>query len=73
VPEEAGFSDKLNRAAYTVGGLIAAGHMDETDAQAPLLAAAAQVRPGQERRAAQIIRSGLTAGARRPLILGDRT
>lgn len=73
VVEGAGFSDKLNRAAYTAGGMVAAGYLAATDTEAALLAAAVQVRPGQERRALQIIRSGMSAGGRRPLKLGDST
>ncbi|MEV7683925.1 bifunctional DNA primase/polymerase [Streptomyces sp. NPDC088341] len=73
VAEGAGFSDKLNRAAYTAGGLVAAGRLPATDTEAALLTAAARARPGQERRAAQIIRSGMNAGRLRPLTLGDRT
>ncbi|WP_434599898.1 bifunctional DNA primase/polymerase [Streptomyces sp. A5-4] len=73
VAEGAGFSDKLNRAAYTAGGLVGAGHLTAKEAEIALLGAAAQARPGQERRALQIIRSGMTAGSRQPLILGDRT
>ncbi|MEU9983591.1 bifunctional DNA primase/polymerase [Streptomyces sp. NPDC050856] len=71
-PEGAGFSDKLNRAAFTAGGLAAAGHLSEPDAERLLLETALLARPGQERRAAQIIRSGMTAGARRPLNPGSR-
>ena len=63
----AGFSDKLNRAAFTAGGLAAAGYLPEAEAERVLVEAAAAARPGQDRRAAQIIRSGLAAGARRPL------
>lgn len=73
LPEGAAFNDKLNRAAYTVGGLVAAGHLTASDAQEALAAAAAYARPGQERRALQIIQSGLNAGSRRPLKLGGRT
>ncbi|MFD8691652.1 bifunctional DNA primase/polymerase [Streptomyces sp. NPDC059651] len=73
VTEGAGFSDKLNRAAFTAGGLVGAGRMNLTDAESALLAAAAQARPGQHRRAARIIHSGLVAGSRRPLDLGDRS
>lgn len=72
VPEGAGFSDKLNRAAYTAGGLVAAGHLNEQDAERALLDTAALARPGQERRALQIIRSGMNAGGRRPLNPGSR-
>ncbi|MGA4846461.1 hypothetical protein ACOBQB_09410 [Streptomyces sp. G5(2025)] len=73
VPQGAGFSEKLNRAAYTAGGLVAAGHLTADQARAALLAAAVHARPGQERRALQIIRSGMRAGDRHPLELGART
>lgn len=72
VPEGAGFSDALNRAAYTLGGLIAAGRLVKEDAERALLETALTARPGQERRAVQIIRSGITAGLRRPLHTGSR-
>lgn len=72
VAEGAGFTEKLNRASYTLGGLVAAGHLAEADAQAALRDAADAARPGQEQRSAQIIRSGMTAGAKRPLNLGGR-
>lgn len=67
VPEGAGFTSKLNRAAYTAGGLVASGFLPEAEAEQLLTDAALQARPGQARRCAQIIRSGLAAGARRPL------
>ncbi|WP_442815245.1 bifunctional DNA primase/polymerase [Streptomyces sp. NBC_01298] len=72
VPEGAAFSEKLNRAAYTAGGLVAAGHLTETDAAGLLREAAERARPGQERRSGAVIRSGLRAGAMRPLSLGGR-
>ncbi|KUM87646.1 DNA primase [Streptomyces cellostaticus] len=72
VPEGAAFSEKLNRAAYTAGGLVAAGHLTATAAQQALTEVAEQARPGQERRYGPIIRSGLNAGSRRPLSLGGR-
>ncbi|GGZ95215.1 hypothetical protein GCM10010371_63950 [Streptomyces subrutilus] len=72
VAEGAGFAEKLNRAAYTLGGLVAAGHLTEAAAQHALREVAAAARPGQEQRASQIIRSGMTAGAQRPLHLGGR-
>ncbi|CAL9674584.1 bifunctional DNA primase/polymerase [Streptomyces sp. enrichment culture] len=73
VPEGAGFSDTLNRAAYTIGGLIAAGRLPQAEAEHALKETAAEARPGQERRIEQIIRSGLTAGLKRPLhALGRR-
>ncbi|MET9078196.1 bifunctional DNA primase/polymerase [Streptomyces sp. NPDC004232] len=67
VPEGAGFSDALNRAAYTLGGLVAAGRVTRDEAERVLTETAAAVRPGQERRAEQIIRSGMTEGLKRPL------
>ncbi|MEV0529962.1 bifunctional DNA primase/polymerase [Streptomyces sp. NPDC050439] len=72
VAEGAGFSDRLNRAAYTFGGLVAAGLLPAGTAERALLDTAAAVRPGQGRRAAQIIRGGLDAGMRRPLHPGRR-
>ncbi|GAA3161880.1 hypothetical protein GCM10010466_61080 [Planomonospora alba] len=73
VPEGAGFSGKLNTAAYTAGGLVAAGHIPRAEAERLLAEAAAQARPGQDRRCAQIIRSGMAAGARRPLHIRGRS
>jgi hypothetical protein len=67
IAEGAGFSDTLNRAAYTLGGLIAAGRLPQEEAEQALKETAAAARPGQERRIEQIIRSGLTAGLKRPL------
>ncbi|WP_197093797.1 bifunctional DNA primase/polymerase [Nonomuraea sp. SBT364] len=66
VPEGAGFSAKLNRAAYTAGGLVAAGYLTHGMAHAVLTRAAQHARPGQERRFERIIDSGLAAGQRRP-------
>ncbi|MFE2053531.1 bifunctional DNA primase/polymerase [Streptomyces sp. NPDC059459] len=67
VSEGAGFSDALNRAAYTLGGLVAAGRLMQEEAERVLTETAVAARPGQERRIEQIIRSGLTAGLKRPL------
>ncbi|MEU0853046.1 bifunctional DNA primase/polymerase [Streptomyces flaveolus] len=72
VAEGAGFSDTLNRAAYTLGGLVAAGRLTQDEAMHALTETAATARPGQERRAEQIIRSGLAAGLKRPLAPGSR-
>ncbi|KPI16207.1 Bifunctional DNA primase/polymerase [Actinobacteria bacterium OK006] len=72
VSEGAGFSDALNRAAYTFGGLVAAGRLTQDEAERILKETAAAARPGQERRAEQIIRSGLAAGLKRPLTSGSR-
>ncbi|MFF4276095.1 bifunctional DNA primase/polymerase [Streptomyces sp. NPDC001536] len=73
VAEGAAFSEKLNRAAYTAGGLVAGGQLEVTEAERVLSEAAEHARPGQERRYAGIIRSGLTAGRMRPLSPGGRT
>lgn len=67
VAEGAGFSDALNRAAFTLGGLVAAGRLSQQEAEQALNDAAAAARPGQELRSAQIIRSGLAAGMKKPL------
>ncbi|WP_188275810.1 bifunctional DNA primase/polymerase [Streptomyces sp. CBMA152] len=72
VPEGAGFTDKLNRAAYTVGGLVAAGYLTEEAAERGLMEAAEFARPGQDRRSAAVVRSGMAAGSRRPLQLRSR-
>ncbi|MFD5191618.1 bifunctional DNA primase/polymerase [Streptomyces sp. NPDC058357] len=72
VPEGAAFSEKLNRAAYTAGGLVAAGHITEAEAVRVLRDAAEQARPGQRSRCLAIIRGGLSAGLARPLSLGGR-
>ncbi|GAB2949400.1 hypothetical protein GCM10027028_59600 [Streptomyces sundarbansensis] len=68
--EGTGFSEKLNRASYTAGGLVTAGFLTQEQAERILQDAAAGARPGQDRRAAGIIRSGMSAGARHPLYPG---
>nr|WP_260609453.1 bifunctional DNA primase/polymerase [Streptomyces sp. WAC 01325] len=72
VSEGAGFSEKLNRAAYTAGGLIAAGHLTEEEAERVLEQSSEHARPGQHRRCRAIISSGLNAGRKRPLSPGGR-
>lgn len=72
VAHGAGFSERLNRAAYTLGGLIAAGLLPHDTAERALRDTAASARPGQDHRSAQIIRSGLNAGMQRPLHPGRR-
>lgn len=68
LPEGSGWSSKLNRAAFTMGGLVAAGLVSsETEARRALVDAAVQARPQREREAHRIIQSGLVAGQRRPL------
>ncbi|MFJ9742849.1 bifunctional DNA primase/polymerase [Streptomyces sp. NPDC101166] len=70
VRDGAGFSEVLNRAAYTFGGLVAAGFLVQDAATRALTEAAHAARPGQERRSMQIIASGMSAGLARPLTLG---
>ncbi|MFE9427064.1 bifunctional DNA primase/polymerase [Kitasatospora sp. NPDC006697] len=70
VAEGAGFSERLNRAAYTAGGLVAAGALGQGEAERVLGEAAEHARPGQQRRCQAIIRGGMQAGARRPLAPG---
>ncbi|MEU0030808.1 bifunctional DNA primase/polymerase [Streptomyces sp. NPDC006335] len=72
VPAGAGFSDTLNRAAYTLGGLIAAGRLPHQEAEQALKDTATAARPGQDLRIEQIIRSGLSAGLQRPLHVTGR-
>ncbi|GGX80383.1 hypothetical protein GCM10010358_38430 [Streptomyces minutiscleroticus] len=66
VAEGAGFTEKLNRAAFTAGGLLPGGHLGEQEARELLLQAAQRARPHQQRRNAEIIESALSAGAQRP-------
>jgi hypothetical protein len=73
VPEGAGFTEKLNRAGYTAGGLVAAGHLHDSEAVALLRQAAAAARPAQPGRNARIIADALAAGSRRPLHLKGRS
>jgi hypothetical protein len=67
VQEGASFTEKLNRAAYTAGGLIQGGHLTESEARTLLLETACRARPHQERRNLTIIESALSAGAQSPL------
>lgn len=73
VPRGAAFTEKLNRAAYTAGGLVQGGHLDAGDGLRMLLRAAAHARPHQPRRNAQIVESGLRAGSTRPIQPKERT
>ncbi|MFF9490410.1 bifunctional DNA primase/polymerase [Streptomyces sp. NPDC014676] len=66
-PEGTGFTEKLNRAAYTAGGLVAAGHLDHDAIREQLLNVANDARPWQTLRNEKIIDTGMTAGAARPL------
>ncbi|MEV2255968.1 bifunctional DNA primase/polymerase [Streptomyces sp. NPDC050147] len=67
VPEGASFTEKLNRVAYTAGGLVQGGHLTETEVRELLQEAARAARPAQEHRNLTIIESALSAGAQRPL------
>ncbi|WP_030302886.1 bifunctional DNA primase/polymerase [Streptomyces katrae] len=72
VPEGAAFSEKLNRAAFTAGGLVAGGLAGEAEVLRALQEAAELARPGQGHRCRAIIRGGLSAGLVRPLTLRGR-
>lgn len=64
--EGTAFTEKLNRAAYTAGGLVAGGHLTESQAQDLLTAAADRARPHRSRHSLTVIASALSAGAARP-------
>ncbi|MFE7752651.1 bifunctional DNA primase/polymerase [Streptomyces sp. NPDC057428] len=64
--EGTGFTEKLNRAAYTAGGLAGAGHLNQAEARQELAEAAHYARPRQIRRNETIIEAAFSAGARRP-------
>ncbi|MFJ6054704.1 bifunctional DNA primase/polymerase [Streptomyces sp. NPDC092307] len=68
----ASFTEKLNRAAYTAGGLVAAGHLTDARAHELLTAAADAARPHQNHRNHAVIASALSAGLSRPLHLKGR-
>ncbi|EST18195.1 hypothetical protein M877_39240 (plasmid) [Streptomyces niveus NCIMB 11891] len=70
--EGTAFTEKLNRAAYTAGGLIASGHLTESQAHDLLTAAANNARPHRHRHSLAVISSALSAGASRPLYLEGR-
>ncbi|MFD7678279.1 bifunctional DNA primase/polymerase [Streptomyces sp. NPDC060187] len=71
--EGASFTEKLNRAAYTAGGLVASGHIEEAVARALLRAAAETARPWQSARNERIIDDAVAAGSARPLYLEGRS
>lgn len=66
IPEGATFTEKLNRAAFTAGGLIKGGHLIEEEARTLLEEIAYRARPHQQHRNVMIIESALSAGAQRP-------
>ena len=59
-------NETLNEVSYTVGGLVASGRLDQATAERGLAAAARAAGLG-DRETAKTMRSGLTAGATRPL------
>ncbi|MGY3676912.1 hypothetical protein ACVWXU_000535 [Streptomyces sp. TE33382] len=73
VSEGAGFTEKLNRAAFTAGGLVAAGHLDDRAVRQLLAAAAEAARPWQTTRNEKIIHDGLAAGTVRPFHFEGRS
>ncbi|MEV6582961.1 bifunctional DNA primase/polymerase [Streptomyces sp. NPDC051582] len=72
-PSGTAFSEKLNRAAFTAGGLVAGGHLDAAQGRSLLLEAADRARPHQSRRNVLIVDSGLRAGSDRPIHPKERT
>ncbi len=67
-PEGTGFSSKLNRAAWTAGGLIAGGLIDHGEAQRQLLEAANTARPRRALKNLATIDAALAQGGLHPLI-----
>ncbi|MFE9138075.1 bifunctional DNA primase/polymerase [Streptomyces sp. NPDC007355] len=73
VPCGASFTEKLNRAAFTAGGLAQTGHLATAEIRELLCETARQARPHQEGRNISIIDSALSAGAQRPFHLKGRS
>ncbi|MFJ7495197.1 bifunctional DNA primase/polymerase [Streptomyces sp. NPDC097727] len=71
-PEGTGFSEKLNRAAYTAGGLVGAGHLDRAAIRERLVRVAHYARPWQQSRNEKIVDDALAVGSVRPLHLKGR-
>ncbi|MFJ6250561.1 MULTISPECIES: bifunctional DNA primase/polymerase [unclassified Streptomyces] len=69
----ASFTEKLNRAAFTAGGLVQTGHLVMDEIRELLCETARQARPHQESRNNSIIDSALSAGAQRPFHLKGRS
>lgn len=70
--EGTGFTEKLNRAAYTAGGLVGAGHLDQTAIRDRLVRIAHYARPWQQSRNEKIVDDALAVGVVRPLRLKGR-
>jgi hypothetical protein len=66
-PEGTGFTEKLNRAAYTAGGLVGAGHLDHATIRDRLVRVAHHARPWQQARNEKIVDDALAVGSVRPL------
>ncbi|MFJ3876811.1 bifunctional DNA primase/polymerase [Streptomyces sp. NPDC090077] len=66
-PSGTAFSEKLNRAAFTAGGLAAAGHITLPECAGLLTEAADAARPDRSRRSQLVIDSALRAGSHRPI------
>ncbi|MEV7080930.1 bifunctional DNA primase/polymerase [Streptomyces sp. NPDC093516] len=71
-PQGTGFSEKLNRAAYTAGGLVGAGHLDHAAIRDRLVRVANYARPWQQSRNEKIVDDALAVGSVRPLHLKGR-
>ncbi|WUU18924.1 bifunctional DNA primase/polymerase (plasmid) [Streptomyces sp. NBC_00663] len=70
--EGTGFTEKLNRAAYTAGGLVGAGHFEHAVIRDRLLRVAHYARPWQQSRNEKIVDDALAVGSVRPLHLKGR-
>ncbi|WP_322658405.1 bifunctional DNA primase/polymerase [Streptomyces justiciae] len=70
--EGMGFSEKLNRAAYTAGGLVGAGHLEHAAIRERLVRVAHYARPWQQSRNEKIVDDALAVGSVRPLHLKGR-
>ncbi|PWI15278.1 DNA primase [Streptomyces sp. Act143] len=70
--EGTGFSEKLNRAAYTAGGLVGAGHLEHAAIRDRLVRVAHYARPWQQSRNEKIVDDALAVGSVRPLHLKGR-
>ncbi|MFF3013671.1 bifunctional DNA primase/polymerase [Streptomyces sp. NPDC057939] len=66
-PSGTAFAEKLNRAAFTAGGLAAAGYITQAECAGLLTEAADAARPRQSRRNQLVIDSALRAGGNRPI------
>ncbi|MFI2645240.1 bifunctional DNA primase/polymerase [Streptomyces sp. NPDC018610] len=71
--EGTAFTEKLNRAAYTAGGLVAAGHLDRATVRDRLVRVAEHARPWQQARNEAIVDDALAVGSARPLHLEGRS